>query len=142
MEKKNQSGETLNSLNSQGKISAEDYRYQMIREFLIEWGIKHNIRSLKNEELLSCLRERDIQIESFLQSKGVKGRKCSITKKTFYGFDNNAYPFSGRCSYMANELYVIPARLSGVTPDLIKKFGGNKKFAEYMDKCRGRKQSA
>jgi len=48
---------------------------------------------------------------------------CSITGETYYGFGNNAYPFEGRCSDDANSRYVIPARLWGVTPELIAKWG-------------------
>lgn len=65
--------------------------------------------------------------------------KCSITGETYVGFGNNAYPFKGRCSDFANREYVIPARLSGVTPEIIQNFGGNKAFAKYMDECFGRK---
>ena len=58
---------------------------------------------------------------------GVKGpasqNVCSITGETYDGYGNNAYPFEGRCSDKANELYVIPARLMGVTPDMIAKWG-------------------
>lgn len=67
-----------------------------------------------------------------------KGHRCSITGKPYYGFGNNAYPFKGRCSDYANSMYVIPARLSGVTPELIQNYGGNKAFAKYMDECFGR----
>ena len=58
---------------------------------------------------------------------------CSITGEKYFGYGNNAYPFSGRCSNYANSQYVIPARLSGVTPEIIKNYGGNKAFAHYMD---------
>ncbi len=48
---------------------------------------------------------------------------CSITGKTYYGFGNNAYPFEGRCSDEANAKYVIPARIMGVSPEMIKTWG-------------------
>ena len=48
---------------------------------------------------------------------------CSITGKAYDGYGNNAYPFKGRCSDEANSLYVIPARLLGVTPEMIEKWG-------------------
>ena len=47
----------------------------------------------------------------------------SITGETYYGYGNNAFPFKGRCSDNTNHLYVIPARLMGVTEDDIKEFG-------------------
>lgn len=48
---------------------------------------------------------------------------CSITGKPYTGYGNNAYPFPGRCSDEANSLYVIPARLMGVTPEMVSKWG-------------------
>ena len=48
---------------------------------------------------------------------------CSITGKTFVGYGNNAYPFPGICSDEANHKYVIPARILGVTPEMVSKWG-------------------
>ena len=48
---------------------------------------------------------------------------CSITGKTYTGCGNNAYPFPGVCSDEANALYVIPARLMGITPKMVSKLG-------------------
>ncbi len=48
---------------------------------------------------------------------------CSITGETYVGYGNNAYPFPGRCSDEANRKYVIPARLMGVSPEDISKWG-------------------
>ena len=48
---------------------------------------------------------------------------CSITGETYVGYGNNAYPFPGRCSDDANHKYVIPARLMGVSPEYISKWG-------------------
>ena len=48
---------------------------------------------------------------------------CSITGKPYVGYGNNAWPFDGRCSDYANSKYVIPARILGVTPELIHKWG-------------------
>lgn len=48
---------------------------------------------------------------------------CSITGKTYTGYGNNAYPFPGVCSDEANALYVIPARLMGITPQMVSKWG-------------------
>lgn len=55
--------------------------------------------------------------------KSHKTHICSITGKRYEGFGNNAYPFSGRCSDWSNTYYVIPARLMGITPELIKEWG-------------------
>ena len=48
---------------------------------------------------------------------------CSITGETYVGYGNNAYPFPGRCSDNANHKYVIPARLLGVSPEDVSKWG-------------------
>ena len=48
---------------------------------------------------------------------------CSITGEKYVGYGNNAYPFPGRCSDDANHKYVIPARLMGVSPEVISKWG-------------------
>ena len=48
---------------------------------------------------------------------------CSITGRKYEGFGNNAYPFKGRCCDFANSYYVIPARIIGITPAMIKKCG-------------------
>lgn len=128
--------------NNQNKMSADDYRFKMVCEFLDDWYAKHDRYSMHGEEFRAFEMETDDKLESFLKNKGVKGRICSITKNKYYGLDNNAYPFTGRCSNYANIMYVVPARMSGVTPELIKNFGGNKKFAEYMDECRGYKNRA
>ena len=48
---------------------------------------------------------------------------CSIFNEPYEGYGNNAWPFEGRCSDKANELYVIPARIMGVTPEMVKKWG-------------------
>ena len=60
---------------------------------------------------------------------------CSITGLPYEGYGNNAWPFGGRCSDEANSLYVIPARLMGVTPDMIAEWGKEvvlKAIAEKM----------
>ena len=49
--------------------------------------------------------------------------KCSITGETYIGYGNNAYPFPGYCSDEANLQYVIPARILGITPDMIAEAG-------------------
>ena len=48
---------------------------------------------------------------------------CSITGEKYVGYGNNAYPFPGRCSDDANRKYVIPARLMGVSPEMVSKWG-------------------
>ena len=48
---------------------------------------------------------------------------CSITGEKYVGYGHNAYPFPGRCSDDANHKYVIPARLMGVSPEYISKWG-------------------
>ena len=48
---------------------------------------------------------------------------CSITGETYVGYGNNAYPCPGRCSDEANRKYVIPARLMGVSPEDVSKWG-------------------
>lgn len=53
----------------------------------------------------------------------MKKNTCSITGDVYYGFGNNAFPFEGRCSDYANGRYVIPARMLGITPEMIKAFG-------------------
>lgn len=53
----------------------------------------------------------------------MKKQICSITGEVYYGYGNNAYPFPGRCSDYANSKYVIPARIMGVTPDMVSKWG-------------------
>lgn len=50
-------------------------------------------------------------------------RKCSITGETYVGYGNNAYPFPGLCSDDANLRYVIPARILGITPEMIEDIG-------------------
>lgn len=60
---------------------------------------------------------------------------CSITGRKYTGYGNNAYPFEGRCCDWANERYVISARMSGFSPELIKSYGGNKMFANLMDRA-------
>lgn len=50
-------------------------------------------------------------------------RKCSITGETYVGYGNNAYPFPGFCSDEANLRYVIPARILGITPEMIEEVG-------------------
>ena len=61
-----------------------------------------------------------------------KMKKCSITGKMYDGYGNNAYPFEGRCSDYANSMYVIPARLMGITPKQIKLMG-KKAIMTYID---------
>ena len=64
---------------------------------------------------------------------------CSITGEIYYGYGNNAWPFSGRCSDYANKKYVIPFRLAGITPEFIKANGGNKKVRKSFDEfCKKR----
>jgi len=53
----------------------------------------------------------------------MKKHICSITGKPYEGYGNNAYPFPGRCCDEANLKYVIPARLTGITPEMIQKYG-------------------
>ena len=48
---------------------------------------------------------------------------CSITGEKYEGYGNNAHPFKGRCSDWSNYHYVIPARVMGITPEQIKKYG-------------------
>ena len=50
-------------------------------------------------------------------------KKCSILGREYDGFGNNAYPFRGRCCDEANEQYVIPARVMGITPIDVQKYG-------------------
>ncbi len=59
--------------------------------------------------------------------------KSSISGKPYEGFGNNAWPFSGRCSDEDNFLYVLPARFNNWTPGLVKRLGGNKKAAAFID---------
>lgn len=61
--------------------------------------------------------------ETFNDVKGLVNQICSITGKSYDGDGNNAYPFKGRCSDEANSLYVITARIMGVTPEMIDKWG-------------------
>lgn len=60
---------------------------------------------------------------------------CSITGWEYTGYGNNAWPYEGRCCDEANSMYVIPARLSGITPEFIKSFGGNESFRKIWDKA-------
>ena len=75
---------------------------------------------------------------NFNASEATKKHICSITGKEYVGYGNNAFPFEGRCSDEANSLYVIPARMCGFTPEMIKRYGGNVAFAAIMDKSRTR----
>ena len=52
-----------------------------------------------------------------------KSGTCSLTGVHYDNYGNNAYPFDGRCSDWANTHYVIPARLMGVTPEMIQRIG-------------------
>ena len=63
------------------------------------------------------------KVGSTLTEKKNDVHTCSITGRKYEGFGNNAYPFKGRCSDWADCHYVIPARVMGVTPDQIKKYG-------------------
>lgn len=64
--------------------------------------------------------------------------KCSILGTNYEGYGNNAYPFKGRCSDEANSWYVIPARLMGISPEQIEKFG-KKAIMEFInDKFKNR----
>lgn len=66
-------------------------------------------------------------IESKVGSTLTENKKdvhtCSITGRKYEGFGNNAYPFKGRCCDYANSYYVIPARIIGITPEMIKEYG-------------------
>lgn len=53
----------------------------------------------------------------------MKENICSITGEMYFGYGNNADPFPGRCSDYANDMYVIPARIMGVTPEMVKQYG-------------------
>ena len=57
---------------------------------------------------------------------------CSITGEEYYGCGHNAWPFKGRCSDYAEKRFVLPARILGVTPELIQSLGGNRAYAECM----------
>lgn len=133
--------DSRNNQSNVSKYSADDYRDRMVMEWYEKRSNydRESLRDLKGTQLEAFLAKRDAQLEAFLKSKGVKGRKCSITKKVFYGWDNNAYPFKGRCSNEANSFYVIPARMLGVSPELIQRYGGNYKFACLLDEYYGRK---
>lgn len=69
------------------------------------------------------------------ETENAVGKKqiCSITGEEYYGFGNNAHPYFGRCSDKANEEYVIPARICGVSQELIKRCGGNRAFKKIWD---------
>lgn len=58
---------------------------------------------------------------------------CSITGRKYQGFGNNGDPFPGRCCDFANSHYVIPARLMGLTPELIKQYG--KEYVKMVIDC-------
>ena len=102
------------------------HRFQELITLFNNGTITDEEYETKRQELLK-------ELENALKDAGVKGQRCSITGETHYSYGNNAYPFSGRCSDYANSRYVIPARLEGVNPDLIKQLGGNRNFARIMD---------
>ena len=122
------------------KLSNDDLRSTVTNEW---WkGKKHHMENLygllqkKKITYEEFEEKRDAlfqELESVLKEAGVKGRRCSITGVMFYSYGNNADPFSGRCTDYANSRYVIPARCLGVTSSYIKRFGGNKAFAQFMD---------
>ena len=56
----------------------------------------------------------------------------SLTGVHYDNYGNNAYPFDGRCSDWANTHYVIPARLMGVTPEMIQRIG-KKTVMDFID---------
>ena len=60
---------------------------------------------------------------------------CSITNEEYEGYGNNAWPYSGRCSDFANSMYVIPARIAGVTDTMIDWCGGNEAFKKIWDEA-------
>ena len=62
---------------------------------------------------------------------------CSIFNEPYEGFGNNAWPFEGRCSDEANDIYVIPARIMGITDELVKKCG-KEAVCNYIDVINGR----
>ena len=114
-----------------------------------EWYARNRARltesgNMLNEGKITTAQFYDMQIEFLrevdlaLKDAGAKGKRCSITGEPYYGYGNNAYPFSGRCSDYANQKYVIPARLMGVTPSIVRSFGGNRKFVRIMDRRLGR----
>lgn len=72
---------------------------------------------VKNTEMIES------KVGSTLTEKKNDVHTCSITGKKYEGFGNNAYPFKGRCSDWSNYHYVIPARVMGLTPDMINKMG-------------------
>lgn len=53
--------------------------------------------------------------EKTFEERATEKHICSITGETYYGFGNNADPFFGRCSNYANNYYVLPARLMGIS---------------------------
>ena len=69
------------------------------------------------------------------ETKNAVGKKhvCSIMGKVYYGFGNNAHPYLGRCCDEANVEYVIPARICGISQELIKECGGNRTFKKIWD---------
>lgn len=93
---------------------------------------------ITTEQYIDMRLEFSREIDLALKEVGVKGKRCSITGEPYYGYGNNAYPFSGRCSDYANQKYVIPARFMGITPSIVKSWGGNRKFARIMDRQLGR----
>ena len=61
-----------------------------------------------------------------------KSGTCSLTGVHYDNYGNNAYPFDGRCSDWENTHYVIPARLMGVTPEMIQRIG-KKTVMDFID---------
>ena len=57
---------------------------------------------------------------------------CSITGEPYFGYGNNASPFPGMCSDYANDMYVIPARILGITPEVVEECGVEK-VKMYID---------
>lgn len=64
-------------------------------------------------------------------------KKCSICGIEYNGYGNNAYPFEGRCCDEANSMYVIPARVLGITPKDILEYG-KETMMTYIDIEMGR----
>ena len=79
--------------------------------------IKNNMYQFKTKEMIES------KVGSTLTDRKNDVHTCSITGRKYQGFGNNGDPFPGRCCDFANSHYVIPARLMGVTPEQIKKYG-------------------
>lgn len=73
------------------------------------------VKNTNYEKMVNAIGDRTLHND--------KSGTCSLTGVHYDNYGNNAYPFEGRCSDWANKHYVIPARLMGVTPEFIQKWG-------------------